>query len=167
MVEEEILLMVRAGLLNATTFSWNSLDAGQEAAAFETIRETKLGRGLYAIQLRQWLEQYPLRDIFVAKFDDLYRNEESARNVFGRLLHFLGLRMYAVSDELFRKHNAYEYDVPMHNETRHILQELYRSHNQRLGSILGKEWDCVWGCCEEISQSNLDRKGRGGGATTV
>jgi len=136
------------GADSSPKFHWNSLDAFQEAAAFTKIRTAYLGRGLYAIQLRQWLEQYPIGNFFVANFDELDRTEGSARNVFVKLLHFLGLREYDVSDALFRKHNAFEYVVPMHNTTRRILQELYRSQNQRLESVLGKEWKCIWECCK-------------------
>jgi len=132
-----------------SSFEWTPLAPAEEAAAFERIRLTQIGRGLYAIQLRQWMKFYPLgSQSLVINFDETGDADiRIARRQFQQILQFLKLPKYEPKDSLFKKHNEAKCSVTMHNETSLMLESLFRPHNRRLGLLLGKDWECAWNSC--------------------
>lgn len=97
-----------------------------------------LSRGLYAEQLRRWLERFPRDQILVLKAEEFF---DDTRSQFGRVLEFLDLP--AVPGGGFSAHNPGRY--PGGGDlNREELREFFRPHNAILSELLRADftdWD--------------------------
>jgi hypothetical protein len=99
-----------------------------------------LRKGMYAIQLLQWLKRFSYPDqLLVLKFDDL---QNDARTLYQRVLRHVGLPKYDVPGGYKPLYKG-RYP-PMRNKTREFLTEFFAPYNVRLGHLLGDEWKDVW-----------------------
>jgi hypothetical protein len=108
-----------------------------------------LGRGLYAIQLRQWFAAMEKvgknrSDLHVIRSENLKANTQGEYN---KLLDFLGLDAHQLENSgSFHetKETGYEH-VPMPDDIRRELQEFFAPYNKQVYALLGgEEWDGVW-----------------------
>jgi len=107
-----------------------------------------LRRGVYSLQLRWWLKQYTVdEDLLVINYDDLARDIQS---VYEKVCHFAGIPLpYADGqdpsevgihfDEKVRADTEKNH-LPMKDETRKFLGEIYAPYTAELESMLGPEW---------------------------
>jgi hypothetical protein len=98
-----------------------------------------VGMGLYALQLKSFLEQLPNNELLVVTSEDLQSRTEQTYN---RVLDFLGLerhslKSYPQANRSGRKHE-------MSNETQQVLRQVFEPFNRKLADLLGKEWEGVW-----------------------
>jgi Sulfotransferase domain len=89
-------------------------------------------RGLYAQQLQRAFGHYPRSQVHVLD-SELYFSEPAKE--YGKLLEFLGLRPFQPAQ--FAKLNARP-GAPMQAETRAMLREYYRPHDESLAELLGR-----------------------------
>jgi hypothetical protein len=107
-------------------------------------RHAPIGRGLYALQLRQWFQAYEAAgksrsDFFIIQSE---RFKEHKNQVYNQVLRFLGLEPFDLPNEM--ELNTGKYSEEMNTTTRARLEEFYEPYNQELYALLGKEWDGVW-----------------------
>jgi hypothetical protein len=96
-------------------------------------------RGLYAQQLRRWLEHFPRSQLLVLQSEAMYRDPAAATE---RVHRFLGLRDY----RLDRYEDSYQrgnYERQMPAELRARLTGYFEPHNRELFELLGETYDWV------------------------
>jgi len=94
-------------------------------------------RGLYAQQLRRWLEHFPRSQLLVLQSEAMYRDPAAAT---ARVHHFLGLRDH----RLDRYEDSYQrgnYERSMPAELRARLAAYFEPHNRELFELLGEKYD--------------------------
>lgn len=93
-------------------------------------------RGLYADQLRRWLEHFPRERLLLLKAEDLYAD---APGVTRRVLGFLGLPEMPGIQPSWR--NSTPDKTPMPDEIRDRLRRYFEPANAALRDIAGPEFD--------------------------
>ena len=92
-------------------------------------------RGIYADQLRSWLDFFPREQLLVLNSERFFANPQADLD---RVADFLGLPRFTYDG--FPVINGGSYD-PIPPETRRRLLEFFRPHNQRLYALLGETYD--------------------------
>ena len=109
----------------------------------ETSEDAPIGRGLYALQLRHWLQafehfQKPPSDLLVLQSEKMKTERDK---IYRQILDHIGLDYHPSSSKDTHVRN---YKKPMTNETRAMLTDFFEPYNQQLANVLGDEWDGVW-----------------------
>jgi hypothetical protein len=97
-------------------------------------------RGLYAVQLRWWLQHFTLNeDILVINYADMASNTQE---VYERILKFCKIPIPEEKGDKMSKVRAdnRKHDRPLQNSTRRYFQQFYAPYNAELQSLLGPEW---------------------------
>jgi len=94
-------------------------------------------RGLYALQLRRWLEHFPRSQLLVLQSEAMYRDPAAAT---ARVHRFLGLRDHRLDryEDSYQRGN-YERKMPV--ELRARLATYFEPHNRELFELLGEKYD--------------------------
>jgi hypothetical protein len=147
-IENDIEDMRNTGVLQDEIPPEEFRNSPEEEAAWKAYTRmgshAPIGRGLYAIQLRQWFNAFKeagksLNDVLVIQ-SELMKEEPNL--VYANILGFLGLRHEPLkdSDEKF----VGKYNISLKTETRKMLELLYAPYNQELYELLGDDWTGVW-----------------------
>ena len=145
-IEEDFRALRKSGFIPK---DGESLSEEQEDEAWtrylRLAAEGPIGRSLYEIQLRHWFQA--MRDIGRSPESQIYivRSEDLKKDVnaeYRKLLEFLGLPDHplASSDEKV----VSDYETPMSNKTRAMLEGFFAPYNQRLYDMLGGDWNGYW-----------------------
>lgn len=95
-----------------------------------------LSRGIYVVQLAEWLKYFPRERILIIKSEDFDRDTEE---VFQEVQGFLGIPETTI--ESYEKYNYAEY-TEMGDELRKRLNDFYRPYNDELNEML--DLDIRW-----------------------
>jgi hypothetical protein len=93
-------------------------------------------RGLYAQQLKVWIERFPKRNIWVLCTEELNNQPDSTLE---KVTRFLGVSEYNF-DTRERHHQSPEYS-DMSPMVRRDLVDYFKPHNQKLYSLVGRSFD--------------------------
>jgi hypothetical protein len=98
-------------------------------------------RGLYAIQLKWWLQHWELdKNLLVIHYADMKADTQA---VYEQILTFCGIPIVenpnASSNKAVRADERKDHR-PLLNSTRRYLQEFFAPYNAELESLLGPEW---------------------------
>jgi len=96
-------------------------------------------RGIYLDHLKIWMDVYPVKQFLILKTEELEKNPSEILN---GVFKFLSLHNYdKINFE--EKHNVSKYE-PMNEQSRKILKQFFKPHNERLYKFLKRdfEWDC-------------------------
>jgi hypothetical protein len=98
-----------------------------------------VGMGLYALQLKPFLEQLPHNELLAITSENLQSHTEETYN---RVLEFLGLprhslKSYPQANKARRKHK-------LSNATQQVLRQVFEPFNRKLADLLGTEWEGIW-----------------------
>ena len=88
-------------------------------------------RGVYADQLKVWVERFPRDRMLIVESESLYEDSETQ---YARVLEFLGLPRVHLSAYYQWNWGVYDSMAP---ETRSRLAEYFAPHNHRLSKLLG------------------------------
>ena len=111
----------------------------EEHLRFEQlIKMPLLKKGMYAIQLRPWLQWIPRSNIFIQFYEDLKRDPDAT---YQELQRFLGLRRHSLPK--YSHHLAGSY-TPMNVTTRRYLERFFEPYNRQMEELWGKNWHEVW-----------------------
>lgn len=149
-VNEELAEMHATGLIGKPPvypalpdFSHTHLNISliaEEAAFYKLKGRPLLRKGLYAIQLRQWLHYFSHpHNLLVLNFDDFRLNP---REAYHRILQHVGLPIYDLPQG-YENLRAGSYE-PLDPDMRRFLSKFFAPYNRRLRVLLGKEWQGVW-----------------------
>jgi len=142
-IQDDLRLLHETGVLNATTprdelEAWKAYN--RRPNSYQIV-----GRGLYVIQLEQYLAAMDRAgkarsDLYVLQSEAFRNNRQSEYN---KLLEFLDLPAHTLIN-LTDEHvtSTSEESMPLPQSIRIQLQEIYRPYNLRLFELL--EWDEVW-----------------------
>jgi len=105
--------------------------------SFERHHHSYLTRGIYADQLRTWMDRYPRDRFLVERSEDFFADPSI---VLARALEFLDLPEWHLSE--YDKFNAFS-SGRMSPSLRKDLLAYFRPHNERLYELLGRDmgWD--------------------------
>ncbi len=98
------------------------------------IRFSYVTRGLYARQVRRWLELFPREQLLVIKTEALARNPGDS---FDRIAAFLDLPTWRPEADQHYHVSTYP---PMLDETRTQLRQRFEAPNRELAELLGDEF---------------------------
>jgi len=93
-----------------------------------------LARGVYVDQLKIWFDLFARNQLLVISTEEL---EKDPINTLNTMFKFLDLPKYKVQD--LKKRNKATYPM-MKEETREILIEFFKEHNEKLFKLIGKEF---------------------------
>jgi hypothetical protein len=135
------LLPINATLkeIDALEFPSLSRPPQKEQAAFEDlVKIPLLKKGLYAIQLREWVKWIPRSDILIQLYEDLKQDPDAT---YRALQKWLGLKDHSLEEYTKFKTGNY---VPMNAVTRRYLERLFEPYNRQMEELFGSEWRGVW-----------------------
>ena len=95
-----------------------------------------VSRGLYELQLRQWIRSFKSDAFLVLKLEDL--KNHGVNTTMKKVWKHLCLPEFSVMDESAK--NARTYSNELKEETKVILDRFYKPHSARLEALLGQEW---------------------------
>ncbi len=96
-----------------------------------------LSRGIYVLQLKNWIKFFPLDQFCILKSEDFYNNPEK---IFKETLEFLELPRFDLAE--YKTYNTTNYPK-INPATRAQLVEYFRPYNKSLYELLHRnfEWD--------------------------
>ena len=107
-----------------------------------------LPRGMYALQLVNWIEHFSLGSTLkVVQYESFVQNRSRVLN---EILDFVGARPHHLPANVLA--DAYgptrgikrEVNETLSPNTRSYLEQFYKPYNAKLADLLGKEWRDVW-----------------------
>ena len=113
----------------------NKSRLNDEAYIVDTYYENILARGFYANQLEIWFEKFQKKQLLMIPSEDLAQKPDQ---VLRKVFEFLNIPYFKIKD--FTKQNKREYP-PMKDETRKLLTEFYKPHNEKLYSLINQHYD--------------------------
>ena len=113
----------------------NKSKLNDDAYLVDTHYENILARGFYANQLEIWFEKFQKNQLLMIPSEDLAQKPDQ---VLRKVFEFLNLPYFKIKD--FTKQNKREYP-PMKDETRKLLIEFYKPHNEKLYSLINQHFD--------------------------
>ena len=106
-----------------------------ESYIVDTFYENLLARGFYANQLEVWFEKFQKNQLLMISTEDLAQKTDQ---VLTKVFEFLDLPYFKIRD--FTKQNKREYPL-MKDETRKLLIEFYKPHNEKLYGLINQHFD--------------------------
>ena len=99
------------------------------------IKNSHLGRGLYAHHLKIWFELFDRNQILILLSEELSTETNKAMN---KIFQFLDLPKHEIPDTIKRNTGNYS---KMKSDTRKKLISFYSKHNQDLFKLLNRKFD--------------------------
>jgi len=113
----------------------NKSRLNDEAYIVDTHYENILARGFYSNQLEIWFKKFQKEQLLMIPSEELAQKPDQ---VLRKVFEFLNLPYFKIKD--FTKQNKREYP-PMKDETRKLLIEFYKPHNEKLYSLINQHFD--------------------------
>lgn len=134
---------------NGTDFNQSHFAIGPRANGLVEFRRNNIARGFYALQLRDYIEYFPLGSFLKAyRYEYFLMNKQAVMN---NLADFVGAPRYNFSEaELSMQMGPLQslktdQEYPqMDDMTRAYLKLLYKPFNDKLADLLGEDWRGVW-----------------------
>ncbi|KAJ1433683.1 P-loop containing nucleoside triphosphate hydrolase protein [Ochromonadaceae sp. CCMP2298] len=95
-----------------------------------------VGRGLYALQLQRWVQEWPAEQLRVYGISSIKGEPQQVQQTLEGVFSYLGLPPHDVADVAAKNTRQYP---PMSAEGRALLQAFYLPFNQKLFQMLDKE----------------------------
>ena len=94
-----------------------------------------LKKGLYAQQLRHWLKIFPRENILILSTEEFESNQQA---IYNKIFEFLNISKFEVKNTEKMEKGSYP---QMKSETRSLLLDYFRSHNNELFKLINKKFD--------------------------
>ena len=102
---------------------------------FSAEEDNYLKKGLYAQQLRHWLNIFPMESMLILSTEEFESNQQA---IYNKIFEFLNISQFEVKNtEKMEKGNYPQ----MKSETRSLLLDYFRSHNNELFKLVNKKFD--------------------------
>ena len=92
-------------------------------------------KGLYALQLRYWLKIFPRENILIIPTEEFESNQQA---IYNNIFKFLNISQFEVKNIEKMEKGSYP---QMKSETRSLLLDYFRSHNNELFKLINKKFD--------------------------
>ncbi|DBA01206.1 TPA: hypothetical protein N0F65_002341 [Lagenidium giganteum] len=103
--------------------------------AFDHGAHAYVARGLYALQLADWLVAFKQDDVLVLTLDEM-KSSEGLHRTMDKVFSFLELPPHRIEDVTAKNTRKYE---PLSAELRARLAEFYAPYNEKLNAMLGRD----------------------------
>jgi hypothetical protein len=113
----------------------NKIDKNNVDEYYNFVHTSMLARGFYAEQLENWYKIFPKDQILIIKSEEFATETNKIMN---NIFDFLELPHYDIPDN--SKKNKIHYKI-MKKETRADLVEFFRPYNEKLYSLVGRNFD--------------------------
>ena len=113
----------------------HKIDKNNVDEYYDFVHTSMLARGFYAEQLENWYKVFPKNQILIIKSEEFATETHKVMN---NVFDFLGLPHYEIPDN--SKKNKIYYDT-MKKETRTDLIEFFRPYNEKLYSLVGRNFN--------------------------
>ena len=94
-----------------------------------------LKKGLYAQQLRHWLNIFPMESMLILSTEEFESNQQA---IYNNIFKFLNISQFEVKNIEKMEKGSYP---QMKSETRSLLLDYFRSHNNELFKLIDKKFD--------------------------
>ncbi|GKZ00344.1 hypothetical protein MPSEU_000987300 [Mayamaea pseudoterrestris] len=156
-VREELLRMKEIGLIPYFDIENGLVDESiyndfaytqEETAAWDrylkniplnTGSHSLLGRGMYELNLRSWMNTFPRDQFMVIQLERMTTN---VHDTLDAVWKHLQIPAYDIEDVAPK--NQRSYDRIANADMEAYLTRFYAPHNRRLRKLLGEEWNGVW-----------------------
>ena len=147
-IEKDMQDLRNSGVVQTKIPADEFAGSNEEALAWKTYNRlgthAPIGRGLYALQLRQWfkaMQQHGKNqeDMLIIHSEEMKTNTEE---VYEKTLRFLDMDIEPLVDNEEKFQGKYTIDLKP--ETRERLLKFYEPYNRELYGLLGDDWDGVW-----------------------
>ena len=95
-----------------------------------------VARGLYILQLQQWLTNWPAEQIQIYTINDIKNGKERIQDTLNKVFEYLNIPPHDLIDSEAK--NTRKYD-PILEEAKCLLDDFYEPFNLKLFELLGKE----------------------------
>ena len=112
-----------------------TIDRKNKEEYYKFVHTSLLSRGFYAEQLEKWFKIFPRNQILIIKSEDFAIQTNKIMN---EIFNFLGLENFNILDDSKKNKIVYE---PMKKETRRELIEYFRPYNEKLYSMINRNFD--------------------------
>ena len=112
-----------------------TIDRKNKEEYYKFVHTSLLSRGFYAEQLEKWFKIFPRNQILIIKSEDFAIQTNKIMN---EIFNFLGLENFNILDNSKKNKIMYE---PMKEETRRELIEYFRPYNEKLYSMINRNFD--------------------------
>ena len=134
-IREEIAAIETAGI--TATSTWNDLC---HSLLLQKLPMNHGGhsivlRGMYALQLLPWLEEFGMDNLLILSLGDL-KGTATVQRTMSRVFDFVGLPSHTLEDTSAKNQRAKA--APMENEARALLTAFYAPYNERLFDLLNR-----------------------------
>ena len=102
---------------------------------FSVKEDNYLKKGLYALQLRYWLKIFPRENILIVSTEEFESNQQT---IYNKIFEFLNISQFEIKNTKKMEKGNY---TPMKSETRSLLLDYFRSHNDELFKLIDKKFD--------------------------
>ena len=102
---------------------------------FHYKEHSYLARGVYADQLENWFKHYDRKQFLILATEDLHENPQQTLD---RVFDFLGVSPFQVGNLMDLNVGNYK---AMSEDTRKLLIEYFKPHNERLSKLLQRSFD--------------------------
>ncbi len=137
-LEEEIKEIEQSGITSESTYQ----DFREKLLSTRPMNHgghSLLIRGMYALQLLPYFEQWPKEQLKIIPMKEIQGNEKQVRQVVNNVFEYM--KLPAVDEIDLEPRNTRKY-TPMLDETRQRLEIFFEPYNKKLFELLGKE--LVW-----------------------
>lgn len=98
-----------------------------------------IGRGLYCLQLIPWLQNFTLNEnLLVLELSDIKGDQKKVQTTMNKVYSFVGLQQHEIEDPSAKNTRSYD---KMSAESREALSRFYLPFNQKLYSMLGRDYN--------------------------
>ena len=102
---------------------------------FSVEENNYLKKGLYAQQLRHWLNIFPMESMLILSTEEFESNQQV---IYNKIFEFLNISQFEVKNTEKMEKGSYP---QMKSETRSLLLDYFRSHNNELFKLINKKFD--------------------------
>ena len=94
-------------------------------------------RGIYWEQVQRFYQRFPRENILILETNELRTGRAASLN---RVLRLLNLPPYDWNNVDLKEENQHRYDMKMTDSTRRLLRDFFQPHNEKLYSIIGRDF---------------------------
>ena len=102
---------------------------------FSVEENNYLKKSLYAQQLRHWLNIFPMESMLILSTEEFESNQQV---IYNKIFEFLNISQFEVKNTEKMEKGSYP---QMKSETRSLLLDYFRSHNNELFKLINKKFD--------------------------
>jgi hypothetical protein len=107
----------------------------------EVFHSNYLQRGMYAIHLRAWKEQFG-KSLLVLRYEDLYGHH--GQNYYDMIMDHIGVPKAPIPKSPRDHWSRQRYKSQLSNRTREFLSLFFEPYNMMLMNLMGNKWESLW-----------------------